>query len=196
MGRVTQFLNEVSSSTESNSSSSLLPQVYRELRVLAASRLRKNGSGQTLQATALVHEVFLRLVGTDSAKGNWQNRSHFFAAASEAMRRIVIDIYRKKACSKRGGGNFDRLHVPMDELPGNQNDVDLLSINEAIDALESIDPQKALLVKLRFFVGMNMKQSAEILNVSLPTAERYWRYSRAFLASELQELNPSNRASQ
>jgi RNA polymerase sigma factor (TIGR02999 family) len=185
MGSVTQFLNEVGSS-EANSTENLLPEVYRELRILAASRLRPNGSGQTLQATSLVHEAYMRLVGPGSRNKRWQNRTHFFAAASEAMRRIVIDIYRRKNCHKRGGAS-QRLPLNMEAIPMKQSEVDLFSINEAIDALELLDPQKALLVKLRFFVGMSMKETAEILNVSLPTAERYWRYTRAFLADKLQE---------
>ncbi len=181
MSSVTHFLNEVGTS-KSNTSDRMLVLVYRELRQLAEQRLRCEAGGQTLQATALVHEAYLRLMGAGDV--HWQNRAHFFAAASEAMRRISVETYRRKNRVKRGKG-FDRVNLDLDQLPNNRSKVDLPSIDEALIALESADPQKALLVKLRFFAGMTMPEAAEILQVSLPTAERYWRYARAFLACQL-----------
>ena len=184
MSSVTEFLNEVNPA-ESATSERLLPLVYRELRQLAAARLRREAPGQTLQATALVHEVYMRLVGSGSG-GTWQSRTQFFAAASEAMRRIVIENYRRKNRFKRGG-DVGRADIDIANLACEQPHVDLLSINEALEELEAVDPKKALLVKLRYFVGMTMAEAAEVLEVSLPTAERYWRFARAWLAVRLSD---------
>ena len=184
MSSVTEFLNEVNPS-DSQSSEQLLQLVYRELRQLAAARLRREAPGQTLQATALVHEAYMRLVGSGSGT-IWESRAHFFAAASEAMRRIVVDNCRRKKRIKRGG-EVGREEIDEANLAGEQPAVDLLAINEALDALEAIDPKKALLVKLRYFAGMTMPEAAEVLEVSVPTAERYWRYTRAWLADRLKD---------
>jgi len=139
------------------SSSELLTIVYDELRRLASARLKGHYPNSSVQATALVHEVYLKMVGTN-LNYSWQNRSHFFAVASEAMRCIVIDLYRKKYCLKRGGENAIRVELDLNLLAFKRDESDLLSISEALDALEQVDAQKALLVKLRFFVGMNMSE--------------------------------------
>ncbi len=162
----------------------LLPIVYRELRLLAASRLRRESPGQTLQATALVHEAYLRLVGSGSAPFPWKSRAQFFAAASEAMRRIVIDNHRRKKRIKRGG-RVGRLDIALSSLASEQPRVDLLSLDEALNCLEAIDAKKAMLVKLRYFAGMNMAEAADVLDISKPTAERHWRFARAWLADWL-----------
>lgn len=184
MSLVTKFLNEVNPA-DSQSAERLLPIVYRELRQLAAARLRREAPGQTLQATALVHEVYMRLFGSGSGT-TWHSRAQFFAAASEAMRRIVIDNCRRKKRIKHGGA-IDRDDIDLAYLACEQPKVDLLSINEALEALEAVDPKKALLVKLRYFAGLTMPEAAEVLEVSVPTAERNWRYSRAWLANYLQD---------
>ena len=184
MSVVTKFLNEVSPA-DSQSAEQLLPIVYRELRLLATARLRHESPGQTLQATALVHEAYLRLIGSGSGT-TWHSRAQFFAAASEAMRRIVIDNCRRKNRVKRGAESA-REHTDLDNLARERPKIDLISINEALDALELVDPKKALLVKLRYFAGMTMPEAAEVLEVSVPTAERYWRYSRAWLAHFLKD---------
>lgn len=162
-------------------SEELLPMVYRELKHLAKARLSSNLPDHSLQPTLLVHEVYLRLCGK---KIHWENRSHFFGAASEAMRRIVIEHYRKKQRLK-WGGNYSRSCVEVENLAVEKPSSDILAIDEALTALEAVDSQKALLVKLRYFMGMTMEEAAEVLGVSKGTAERYWRYSRAWLGRRL-----------
>ncbi len=163
--------------------SRLLPLVYDELRRLAAQKLRHEAAGQTLQATALVHEAYLRLVG-DGAEQAWQGRGHFFAAAAEAMRRILVDNVRRKRSRKRGGGlvrqEFDEAELAMPEPCE-----DLLALDEALDRLAAKDPTKAELVKLRYFAGLTMPEIAQTLGISLATAERYWAYARAWLHQNL-----------
>lgn len=183
MSLVTKFLNEVNPG-DSQSTDRLLQLVYHELRNLAAARLRREAPGQTLQATALVHEAYMRLAGSGSGV-TWESRAQFFAAASEAMRRIVIDNCRRKKRIKRGG-DAAREEIDLANVPCKQPNVDLLAIDEALDSLETVDPKKALLVKLRYFAGMTMPEAAEVLEVSVPTAERYWKYTRAWLANYLQ----------
>lgn len=160
MSSVTKFLNEVNPA-DTHSAERLLPLVYRELRQLAAARLRREAPGQTLQATALVHEAYLRLVGLGSG-ASWQSRAQFFAAASEAMRRIVVDNCRRKKRIKHGGEAV-RKDIDLASLACELPSVDLLSINEALDAFEAVDSKKALLVKLRYFAGMTMPAAAEVL---------------------------------
>ena len=160
----------------------LLPIVYNELRELATRKLRNEGSGFTLQPTALVHEAYLRLIG--SSEDNWENRSHFFGAAAEAMRRILIDRARSKKSQKRGGG---AKHVSLDgltEISFEKAD-ELIALDEALNELTEIDTAKADLVKLRFFVGLNMEEAAGALGMSIRTAERHWAYSRAWLKSHM-----------
>ncbi len=160
----------------------LLPLVYQELRQLAAQRLSKESPGQTLQATALVHEAYLRLVGSEEQ--NWSSRGHFFVAAAEAMRRILIDIARRKRRLKHGGG---RQRVDLDEadmvceVPSD----DLIALDEALEKLSSEDKVSAELVKLRFFAGLTMEQAANILGIPRRTADRNWAYARAWLYKEI-----------
>ncbi len=165
---------------DSLESEQLLPLVYDELRRLAASRLKQERPGQTLQATALVHEAYLRLLGPDPEEGRrWANRAQFFAAAAEAMRRILVEEARRKQSLKRGGA-LDRHVVDGDQLAA-PDDVDVLELNEALDHLAARDPEAAQLVKLRFFGGMTMQEAARALDLSERTAERVWAYARSFL---------------
>jgi RNA polymerase sigma factor (TIGR02999 family) len=157
----------------------LLPLVYDELRKLAAQRLAQEKPGQTLQATALVHEAYLRLLGGEHDQ-NWHSRGHFFSAAAEAMRRILVDNARRKRTRKHGGGlvrhDLDDVQLAAPELGE-----DLLALDEALDLLGKEDPVKAELVKLRHYAGLTVDQAAEALHISPATADRYWAYARAWL---------------
>jgi RNA polymerase sigma factor (TIGR02999 family) len=161
----------------------LLPLVYDELRALAAQRLAHEKPGQTRQATALVHEAYLRLVGSGTEQG-WDSRGHFFAAAAEAMRRILVDHVRRKRSRKRGGlmvrHDLDNVQ-PADPSGG----LDVLALDEALDRLAARDAAAAALVKLRFFAGMTLNEAAKVLGVSERTAERIWTYARSFLLNEM-----------
>lgn len=158
----------------------LLPVVYEELRRLAARKMSRENPGQTLQATALVHEAWLRLGG--DRQPAWQNRAHFFAAAAEAMRRILIDNARRKRAG-RHGGHVERVELPLDslELAAGMDAEQLLAMHEALDHLAEQDATKAELVKLRFFAGLTLEEAAKVLQISTPTAKRYWAYARAWL---------------
>jgi RNA polymerase sigma factor (TIGR02999 family) len=160
----------------------LLPLVYEELRKLAAARMAREAAGQTLQPTALVHEAWLRLVGSEQQ--TWQNRSHFFAAAAEAMRRILIDKARRKLAQRRGAGAS---HVDVHELEIStpEGEDQLLAVHEALDRFAAKEPQKAELVKLRYFVGMKIEEAAEVLGISEATAKRWWVYARAWLFEDI-----------
>ena len=162
----------------------LLPFLYQKLRILAAQKLSNEPPGQTLQPTALVHEAYLRLLGPEPR--NWDNRGHFFAAAAEAMRRILIENARHKQTIKHGG-NCQRviLRDSFMHVDGTVSSCDLLALNEALEKLEQKDPLKAKLVKLRFFAGLTSDQAAEALEISHATAERYWAYARSWLRFEL-----------
>lgn len=162
----------------------LLPLVYNELRQLAARKMARENPGQTLQATALVHEAWLKLGGDQQVA--WRNRTHFFAAAAEAMRRILIDNARRKSAA-RHGGKVKRVDFDFDslELAVGMDDAQLLALNEALDALAAHDAVKAELVKLRFFTGLTLTEAAKILDLSEPTAKRYWAYARAWLFREI-----------
>ena len=162
----------------------LLPLVYHELRKLAAHKMANETPGQTLQPTALVHEAYLRLVGNEDKK--WAGRAHFFAAAAEAMRRILIDNARRKRAQRHGGGQ-QRVDVEEVEIASDTEEDQLLAINEALDRLAVRDKVKAELVKLRYFVGMTIEEAAQILGVSEPTAKRHWTYARAWLYHEIQK---------
>jgi RNA polymerase sigma factor (TIGR02999 family) len=163
----------------------LLPLVYDELRKLAAQKLAQEKSGQTLQATALVHEAYLRLVDVEKVQ-HWNSRGHFFAAAAEAMRRILVDNARSKHSLKRGAG---RCRQPLEEaiLVAPKTNEDILVVNEALDRLAAVDPEAANLVKLRFFAGLPSEQAAQALGISARTADRIWRYARSFLLKELKD---------
>jgi RNA polymerase sigma factor (TIGR02999 family) len=186
MSDVTRILSAIDQG-DPHAAEQLLPLVYEELRKLAAQRLAQEKPGQTLQATALVHEAYLRLVDTDKAQ-QWSGRGHFFAAAAEAMRRILVDAARGKHSLKRGGG---RQRHPLDEAslfaPG--IDDDILGVDEALGRLATADADAAKLVKLRFFAGLTSEQAAEALGVSTRTADRMWRYARAFLLKELKDIH-------
>src|SRR5262249_6176699 len=160
-----------------------------ELRRLAAARLAQERPGQTLQATALVHEAYLKLAVGEGAN-RWQGRGHFFAAAAEAMRRILIDRARRKRSVKHGGG---RARIDLDaacSLAEARSQVDFLALDEALTALAAESPAKAELVKLRFFAGLTMPEAAEALGVSLATAERHWKYARSWLYAQLADSEP------
>jgi RNA polymerase sigma factor (TIGR02999 family) len=169
---------------EAQSASRLLSLVYTELRQLAARKMARENPGQTLQATALVHEAWLRLGGGD--KIAWQNRTHFFAAAAEAMRRILIDNARRKN-AVRHGGQAGRVDFDLDslELAAGMDDAQLLALHDALDALAAHDAVKAELVKLRFFAGLTLAEAAKVLELSEPTAKRSWAYARAWLYREI-----------
>jgi RNA polymerase sigma factor (TIGR02999 family) len=178
MSEVTQLLDAIRQG-DPQASAELLPLVYGELRKLAARKLAQEKPGQTLQSTALVHEAYLRLVD-GSSDGNWDDRGHFFAAAAEAMRRILVDRAREKATVKRGGKlrriNFDHLETASDERMD-----ELLEVNDALTELEQHDPQAAQLVKLRYFVGLSHQEAAAALGISRRAADRLWLLARAWL---------------
>ena len=165
--------------------------VYEELRRLAAQRLANEASGQTLQPTALVHEAYLRLTGRDGAEQIWDGRGHFFAAAAEAMRRILVENARRKQRVKRGGGQ-QRISLEAAESLVQAPSEDLVALDEALVRLTDHDPVKAEVVKLRFFAGLTMPEVALTLNISLATAERYWTYARTWLYVELSNVDPDN----
>jgi RNA polymerase sigma factor (TIGR02999 family) len=161
----------------------LLPLVYDELRKLAAERMAREKPGHTLQATALVHEAYLRLLDGKKAQ-HWDSRGHFFAAAAEAMRRILVENARRKGSNKRGGG-LVRHDVDNVELATPELGAELLALDEALQRLEEKDPVKAQLVKLRHFAGLTIEEAAQVLGISMTTANRYWAYARAWLHQEI-----------
>ena len=160
----------------------LLGAVYEELRLLAAQKLSRERPGQTLQATALVHEAYIRLVGAEGR--NWSGRGHFFAAAAEAMRRILIENARRKQRLKQGGGQ-QRVGLDDADIAVEGPPTDILALDEALAKLAEEDPAKADLVKLRYFAGLTIEQTARILEISRATADRYWSYARAWLFHEI-----------
>jgi len=181
MSQVTCILKAIEQG-DPKAAGQLLPLVYDELRKLAAWKLSHEVPGQTLQPTALVHEAWLRLGGR--AEETWEGRAHFFGAAAEAMRRILIDNARRKKALRHGGGQ-----APLDlqelQIAAPAGDEQMLAINEALDKLAALDPQKAELVKLRYFVGMSVEEAARALQISEATAKRWWVYARAWLYSEI-----------
>jgi RNA polymerase sigma factor (TIGR02999 family) len=182
MTKVTQILSQIDRG-DCSAADQLLPLVYDDLRRLAAARLKHEKPGQTLQATALVHEAYLRLVDVDKAQ-HWDSRGHFFAAAAEAMRRILVENARRKRRLKHGGAmhrrDLDGVDVAC-EVPGD----DILALDEAIERLKQEDPQGAKLVQLRFFVGLTHEEAGRLLGISAVTARRHWRYARAWLHREM-----------
>lgn len=186
MTEVTQILSRIDSG-DPTASDALLPLVYHELRQLAAFKLNQEKRGQTLQATALVHEAYLRLVDGSSAE-HWNSRGHFFAAAAEAMRRILVESARRRASLKHGG---DRQQIDLDaaHLSTQPPSFDLLALDEALKKLAATEPVKTELVKLRFFAGLTMPEAAAALGISLATAERQWTFARAWLYAELNDEN-------
>ena len=188
MPDVTQILNAIEHGDPS-ASDKLLPLVYEELRVLARQRLANEKPGQTLQATALVHEAYLRLVGKDNEQ-SWDNRGHFFAAAAEAMRRILIDAARSKKMPKHGG---DRARIELcEEIIGSKSDPEsLIVLDDALSKLEKSDLKAAEIFKLRFFAGLSVEDSAKALDFSRADAYRHWTFARAWLANQFSEVTNS-----
>jgi RNA polymerase sigma factor (TIGR02999 family) len=184
MPDLTRILNEIERGDPS-ASEQLMPLVYDELRRLAAAKMAQEAPGQTLQATALVHDAYIRLVDVDQAK-HWDSRGHFFAAAAEAMRRILVDRARQKARIKRGG-NLQEIDLDAVDIADSVSPESLLRIDEAITGLAQEDPPAAEIVKLRYFAGLSVKQAAETLAISPRTAYRHWNYARAWLCGELLE---------
>jgi RNA polymerase sigma factor (TIGR02999 family) len=180
-GDVTRILEAIEQG-EASAADELLMAVYEELRRLAASKMAREAPGQTLQATSLVHEAWLRL--TDGKEQKWANRAHFFAAAAEAMRRILIDNARRKRALRHGGGQ-PKLDIQEFDVAAAAPDDELLAINETLELFAARDPRKAELVKLRYFIGLTLDETAEVLGVSVPTAKRWWVYSRAWLRAEI-----------
>lgn len=183
MGSVTVILNRAQQG-DPKAAEELLPVVYDELRRLAAHRMAREAPGHTLQPTALVHEAWLRLVGDEQSQ--FQNRAHFFGAAAEAMRRILVDRAREKQALKRGG-HLQRVDIDAVELPSPMPDEELLVLDEALDRLAAVDTRAAEMVKLCFFVGLTQEEAARELGVSVSTAERVWVFARAWLLREVKK---------
>jgi RNA polymerase sigma factor (TIGR02999 family) len=185
---VTQIIETVAAG-DPHAADQLLPIVYNELRRLAGQRLGQEPPGQTLQPTALVHEAYLRLVDVKEPQ-QWRNRGHFFAAAAEAMRRILVEQARRKASLKHGGG-WQR--VEMGDVAGEANaqSLDLLALDDALKQLAAKDPRKAELVKLRFFAGLTIPQAAEAIGISSTTADNDWAYAKSWLRVQMADAEPA-----
>jgi RNA polymerase sigma factor (TIGR02999 family) len=187
---VTRLLHAAESG-DSKAAAALLPAVYEQLRRLAQFRLRQNRADQTLQATALVHEAYLRLAGKDHQR-RWQGRNHFFAAAAEAMRCILVDEARRRSRLKRGGG-MRRVNLEDMELTVDQPPDELLSLDEALRQFAQHHPEKAELVKLRYFAGLTIDEAAEALDIGTSTAERHWAFARAWLYRQIADEGSGGR---
>jgi RNA polymerase sigma factor (TIGR02999 family) len=181
MSDVTRILSDIACG-DTRAAAVLLPIVYDELRRLAAQRLTREAPGNTLQPTALVHEAYLRLVG--SGDPGWDGRGHFFAAAAEAMRRILVENARRRGRQKRGGDHC-RKDLELTDLAAPEADDDLLALDEALARLAALDAPKAELVKLRYFAGLTLAQAAEAMGISTATASRHWTFARAWLHREV-----------
>lgn len=183
MSEFTRLLNELQE-TATVPTGQLLALVYEELRLMAKSKLDREGNAQSIQATMLVHEAFLRLTSEDgSSAPTWQNRSHFFGAASEAMRRILVDAARKRQAIKHGG-KLERSEIELGFVEAPVKDEKLLAIHDVVDRLEELDPRAGQLVKLRFFTGLKMSEIAEVLGVSVRSTNDIWTYAKAWLRKE------------
>jgi RNA polymerase sigma factor (TIGR02999 family) len=190
MTDVTRILNAIEQG-DARAADELLPVVYQELRQLAARKMSQEPPGQTLQATALVHEAYIRLVGTEAQ--DWKSRGHFFAAAAEAMRRILIENARRKQSLKRGGG-FQRVELDDAEVAAEEPSTSLIALDEALTKLAQKDRGLAELVKLRYFAGLTLEQVAKIQGVSPRTTRSYWAYARAWLHREITKADePTSR---
>ena len=183
MSDVTRILTDIEQGN-AKATDELLPIVYNELRRMAAHKMAGERPGHTLQPTALVHEAWLKLV--DSPNQSWQNRAHFFGAAAEAMRRILIARARRKQTQRRGA-RAEHLDVDELEIASPAPDAQLLALNDALDCFATMEPQQAELVKLRYFVGLKIAEASEILGISEATAKRWWAYARAWLYEEIQK---------
>src|SRR5688572_21697504 len=184
MSEVTQILHAIESGNP-QAAEELLPLVYEELRKLAAARMVNESAGHTLQPTALVHEAWLRLAGNDSS-AQFANRAHFFAAAAEAMRRILIERARRKGAGKRGG-DWQRIDLDKVEIAAEADDDTLLLVNEALEKLDQEDANAAEIAKLRFFGGLTLEEAAQVLGVTKRTADRYWAFARVWLFDEMRQ---------
>ena len=184
MSEVTQILDAIGRG-DPKAANELLPLVYEELRKLAAARMANEAAGHTLQPTALVHEAWLRLAGND-ANAQFANRAHFFAAAAEAMRRILIERARRKGAGKRGG-NWQRIDLDKVEIAAEADDDTLLLVNEALEKLAKEDANAAEIAKLRFFGGLTLEEAAQVLGVTERTANRYWAFARVWLFDEMRQ---------
>ena len=182
MGDVTRILAAVEQG-DSSAAEQLLPLVYDELRKLAALRMAHEKPGQTLQATALVHEAYVRLVDVDQAQ-HWNSRGHFFAAAAEAMRRLLVERARRKKRLRHGGGRH-RVDLDAELYISDDTDGSLLAINDALDRLTIDEPAAAEVVKLRYFAGLTIEETADAMNISVRTVNRHWTYARAWLYQQL-----------
>jgi RNA polymerase sigma factor (TIGR02999 family) len=182
MTEVTRILSAIEQG-DPQAAEQLLPLVYDELRKLAAQKLAQEKPGQTFQATALVHEAYLRLVDVDKAL-HWNSRGHFFAAAAEAMRRILVDSARRRGAQKRGRG-YTRIALSELANPASDAQVELVALDDALNQLETEHPLKAEIVKLRFFAGCTLEETAQLLGISRATTERHWTYARAWLFGKL-----------
>lgn len=182
MSDVTRILNAAQSG-DPTAAGQLLPLVYEELRKLAAVRMANEAAGHTLQPTALVHEAWLRLAGND-ANVQFANRAHFFAAAAEAMRRILIERARRKSAEKRGG-DWQRIDLDKVDIAADADDDTLLLVNEALEKLAQEDANAAEIAKLRFFGGLTLEEAAQVLGVTKRTADRYWAFARVWLFDEM-----------
>ena len=185
MNDVTRILSAVEQG-DPHAAEQLLPLVYEELRKLAAQRLSREKPGQTLQATALVHEAYLRLVGVDTAQ-HWDSRGHFFVAAAEAMRRILVDQARRRKAAKRGG-QAGREELQESAIVAPEPAEDVLAVNDALEHLSTIDPVAADLVRLRFFAGLNMGEAAEALGMSVRSAHGVWAFARSWLHRQMRPV--------
>lgn len=182
MSDVTHLLNAIDAG-DPRAADQLLPLVYEELRKLAAAKMAQEKPGQTLQATALVHEAWLRLAGAEQHR--WDNRRHFFAAAAEAMRRILVERARRRLRVRHGGG-LERVDLDDVEIATGVREEQLVAVDEALERLEREDPKKAEVVKLRYFVGMTNRETAEAMGLSEATVERHWAFAKAWLFSQIQ----------
>jgi RNA polymerase sigma factor (TIGR02999 family) len=183
-GEITLILQQIETG-DREAAQRLLPLVYEELRRLAAARMSRESTGHTLQPTALVHEAWLRLGG--DRQPDWTNRAHFFAAAAEAMRRVLIDHARRRLTQRRGGGQ-EHLDIADLALAAPTDDAQVLAVNDALEKFALVEPRKAELVKLRYFAGLTLPESAQAMGISLATAERWWAYARACLSQTLNEM--------
>jgi len=184
MSDVTRILDAIEEG-DLHAAEQLLPLVYDELRKLAAQKLAQEKPGQTLQATALVHEAYLRLVDQEQVQ-QWDSRGHFFAAAAEAMRRILVDSARRHRAQKRGA-RLERIDLPDLAESAKDDPIDLLALDEALRKLEALHPQKAQVVQLRFFAGCTLEETAQMLGISRATAQRHWAFARAWLFGQLHQ---------
>jgi RNA polymerase sigma factor (TIGR02999 family) len=183
MTELTQLLNAIHKG-DTEAAGRVMPLIYNELRGLAARLLASERPGQTLTATALVHEAYLRLVGP-SREQEWEGRAHFFSAAAEAMRRILVENARRKRSRKRGGDR-ERQELSLDEVALPEVSEDVLAVDEALEKLSATDPRSGELVRLRYFAGLTIKEAAEVMGISPRTADARWAYARAWLLAELQ----------